>query len=288
MRRRWSSNPWVYLLVCLLLAGVLVLLSISGLLRPFQSILSVPLYALTGLLNRATIATVSAGNELYDVPSLRTRNQQLEAQLAQLTGEVIQLREIASDYTRLSQLLNYTSTINDKEFLTADVVGLEQQGLIRAILINKGTRDGLQAEMPVITELGLVGRIYDVTANASRVQLITDQNSFISGRLQSSRAEGSVEGRGLLTGSLTMGFISVDSEIVIGDLVVTSGLGGNFPPDIVIGQVTSRRSLEFELSQEAQVNSFVNFATLEYVLVITNFEAADISVFDDVVPSEGQ
>jgi rod shape-determining protein MreC len=77
-----------------------------------------------------------------------------------------------------------------------------------------------------------------------------------------------------------MQFIPVDSEVAVGDLVITSGLGGNFPPDIVIGQVTSRRKFEFELWQEAEVSSLVNFATLEFVLVITNFDPADISVFD--------
>jgi rod shape-determining protein MreC len=125
-----------------------------------------------------------------------------------------------------------------------------------------------------------VGRIYDVTANAASIQLITDQNSSVSGRLQTGRAEGAVEGRGLLTGNLRMRDIPIDSEIVVGDLVVTSGLGGNFPPDIVIGQVTSRQSLEFELAQEAQLTSFINFTTLEFVLVITNFEAADITSFE--------
>jgi len=61
---------------------------------------------------------------------------------------------------------------------------------------------------------------------------------------------------------------------------VTSGLGGNFPSDIVIGQVTSLRNLEFELSQEAEVISLVNFNALEFVLVLTGFEPADLSIFE--------
>lgn len=286
MRRRWANNPLFYFFLCLSAASLLIVLSAAGVLAPVQNLLAIPVNVITGFFNRAAITVNNAGNELYDVASLRTRNLELEAQLARLTGEVIQLREIASDYQRLAQLLNYTSANQDRQFITADVVGLEQQGLLRAIIINKGTRDGVRVGMPVQTELGLVGRIYDVTANASRVQLITDQNSYVSGRLQTSRAEGSVRGRGLLTGSLLMQNIGIDSQIIIGDLVVTSGLGGNFPPDIVIGQVTSARSLEFELSQEAQVTSFINFATLEYVLVVTNFQPADISIFDD--PSGGQ
>jgi rod shape-determining protein MreC len=285
MRRSWRNNRWLYLIVCLVVATGIVALGVLGVLRPLQGILTIPINAITNAFTNATQAVNRAGNELYDVPSLRQRNLELEAQLAKITGEVIQLREISSDYQRLTQLLNYTNANQSSEFLTADVVGIEAQGLIRAIIINKGTRDGVQQGMPVVTELGLVGRIYDATANAARVQLITDQNSFVSGRLQTSRAEGSVEGRGLLTGSLVMRYISVESEITIGDLVVTSGLGGNFPPDIVIGQVTSKRNLEFELSQEAQVSSFINFSTLEFVLVVTNFEPANISIFDETTPA---
>jgi rod shape-determining protein MreC len=260
--------------------GIILLAGLSGVFRPIQGLLMIPLTAISSLFNRTAIVADQAGNELFDVNALRQRNQELEAQLARITGELIELREISSDYERLTQLLNYTSANQDREYLTADVVGLEAQGFVRALIINKGSRDGLQVGMPVITELGLVGRVYDVTANSSRVQLITDQNSFVSSRLQTSRAEGSIQGRGLLTGSLTMRYIGIDSEIIVGDLVVTSGLGGNFPPDIVVGQVTSAQSLEFELSQEATISSFIDFSTLEFVLVITNFEPVDISIFD--------
>src|SRR5690606_23659520 len=157
-------------------------------------------------------------------------------------------------------------------------IGVDQQSVVRSILINRGTRDGLALGMPVVTDLGLVGRIYEVSANTARVQLISDQNSAVSGRLQTSRAEGSIVGRGLLTGSLRMQFIPIDAEITVGDLVVTSGLGGNFPPDIVIGQVTSRRKFEFELWQEAEVSSLINFSTLEFVLVVTSFRPADLTI----------
>ena len=72
-------------------------------------------------------------------------------------------------------------------------------------------------------------------------------------------------------GTLRMTFIPLDATVQEGDLVITSGLGGNFPPDIVIGQVTSIRQFEFELYQEAEIRSLNNFDTLEIVLVITNF-----------------
>jgi rod shape-determining protein MreC len=132
--------------------------------------------------------------------------------------------------------------------------------------------------MPVVTRQGLVGRIVQVSASAARVLLVTDPSSAVSARLQTTRVEGSVIGQ--LSGTLRMTFIPLGQTIQEGDLVITSGLGGNFPPDIVIGQVTSIRQFEFELYQEAEIRSLNNFDTLEFVLVITNFQPVDLSVFE--------
>lgn len=282
MRRNWRSNRLILLIVCLILCFGLIGASGVGLLAPAENLLSVPMNALSGLFTRLSFAISGATGDYNDLQALQARNAELETTLAQLQGELIQLREVASDYERLVGLLEYTSSTADSEYLTADVIGQDQYAFVRSIIINKGTRDGIAVGMPVVTDLGLVGRIYKVSANAAQVQLITDQNSFVSGRLQTSRAEGSVQGRGLEAGDLRMQYISLDATITEGDLVVTSGLGGNFPPDLVIGQVTSIQNLEFQLWQEAQVTSLIDFGTLEFVLVVTSFEPADLSVFDAV------
>lgn len=282
MRRSWQSKRLTFLIICLFICAVLMGLSAFGVLDPLEGIVAVPLNFLSGITTRFSLATSDAALSFSDVEALRERNAELEEQLAELTGEVVLLREIASDYERMSDLLEYTSSTTNREYVTADVIGQGQIGFVRSIIINKGTRDGIAIGMPVVTDLGLVGRIWRITANSSQVQLVTDQNSFVSGRLQTSRAEGTIGGEGLETGQLEMLFIPLDAEIPVGDLVVTSGLGGNFPPDIVIGQVVSVRNLEFELTQEAQVASLVDFSTLEFVLVVTSFQPADISAFENV------
>lgn len=282
MRRSWRSNRTLFLIICLIACGILFFASASGIIAPIEEIVSAPINGVTGLFTSISVNVINASNEPSDFESLQRRNAELEEQFALIQGEVIQLREVASDYQRLVGLLEYTSSVTDQEFITADVIGVDSQSSVRSIFINKGTRDGLDIGMPVVTQLGLVGRVFDVSANVARIQLISDQTSAVSGRLQTTRAEGSVQGRGLITGNLRMTFIPLDTEIIEGDLVVTSGLGGNFPPDIVIGQVTSRRSFDFELFQEAEIRSLIDFTTLEFVLVVTNFEPADLSVFDEV------
>ena len=262
------------------LCGGLVLLSITGILTPVESIVATPLNSLSGILNRLTLSLSATLEEFNNLGQLRDRIAELEEQLARRQIESIQLREAASDYERLISLLSYTSALEDQEYLTADVIALEQTGIARSIIINRGTRDGIAVGMPVSTDLGLVGRIIHVSANASQVQLINDENSAVSSRLQATRAHGSIIGQA--SGVLRLTMVDLDEEIRQGDLVITSGLGGNFPADIVVGQVTSVRQFEFELFQEAEVRSLVDFETLEFVLVITSFEPIDLMIFDQM------
>jgi len=275
LRRNWQSNRIIYLLVLLFACSGLIFLSSVGLLAPLEGLASAPMTFFARTFSGAVLAFNEVPMSMEDIEALQQRNAELEEVLVQLQGELAQLREIEQDYQRLVNLLEYTETTENREYVTADVVGVGQYGLVRSIIINKGTRDGITVGMPVVVELGLVGRVYAVSANFSQVQLVTDLNSFVSGRLVDSRAQGTVQGEGLDTGSLEMLYIPLDAEVNEGDLVVTSGLGGNFPADITIGQVVSARNLEFELTQEAQIASLIDFTTLEFVLVITNFEPVE-------------
>lgn len=282
MRQSWRSNRLIFLIVMLSLCGGLMLLSIIGISSQVEGVAATPLNGISGAFSRLSVSLNEIFEDLNNFGRLNERVAELEEQLAQQQVELIQLREVASDYNRLTGLLSYTSNIDNQEFVTADVIAVDQSSIARSIIINRGTRDGIAVGMIVTTDLGLVGRITRVSSNASQVQLVNDENSAVSARLQTTRAEGSVIGQA--SGVLRMTFIDLDEDIVQNDLVITSGLGGNFPPDIVIGQVTSIRQFEFELFQEAEVRSLVDFDTLEFVLVITNFQPVDLSIFS---PEEG-
>ena len=279
MRTLARPSRLLSLLLMLTLCGVLMTLSIAGALAPVEDVAAAPLTGLSGLLNRAALTFNKALESLDDWGNAQDRIAELEEQLARRQVELIRLREAASDYERLVSLLGYISALEEQDFITADVIAVEQTGIARNIIINRGTRDGLAIGMPVTTELGLVGRIVDVGANASQVQLIADENSSVSSRLQTTRAHGSIIGQA--SGALRLTMVDLDEEIRQGDLVITSGLGGNFPADIVVGQITSVRQFEFELFQEAEVRSLIDFASLEVVLVVTSFEPIDLSAFDE-------
>jgi len=275
-RRGWRGNRGVYFAVMLLLAIGLIVASRTGVLAPLENVLATPLNAAAGAFQQVALRLSLGLGDLADFQSLQQRNAELEEALARLQAEVVDLREINNDYGRLAQLLDYTTNAQNQEFVTADVIAVDQTSALRSIAINRGTRDGIAIGVPVVTPQGLVGRIIEVGANASRVLLITDLSSYVSARLQTTRAEGTVNGQ--VSGNLLMTFIPLGEDVREGDIVLTSGLGGNFPPDLVIGQVTSTR--QAELFQEAQVRSLINFDTLEIVLVMTNFQPIDLSVFE--------
>jgi rod shape-determining protein MreC len=276
--RRSRRGRASVLLLSLTICFVLFLLSVIGLLAPIENLAASPLNAFSGILNRAALAITGGVSDFAQLNQLRQRNADLEEALARLQPELVEAREIQSDYERLADLFSYASAATNQRFIAADVIGGDSNSLLRrsTILINRGARDGIAVGMPVVTGQGLVGRIIRISADASQVLLITSPNSFVSARIQSSRAEGTVAGD--ISGPLEMNFIPLGARVQPGDVVLTSGLGGNFPPDLIIGQVTAVR--QAELFQIAQVRSLINFDALEIVLVITNFQPIDTSVFD--------
>ena len=279
MSARFLRNRGFLFALSITLALALILLSASGNLRPFESVVAFPLTIISGVLNQLALRLSGDIEDLGELRYLRQRVVDLEELVGQYQSEQITLREIQHDFDRMAALLNYAQTNETARYLAAEIIATETSGLLRGIIVNRGSRDGVAVGMPVVTELGLVGRIVDVKANAAQVLLVTDVNSAVSSRLQSTRAQGSV--RGGAGGGLRMTLIPLDAIIQLNDVVMTSGLGGNFPADLIIGQASSIRQFEFELFQEAEVSSLIDFGALEFVLIITSFQPADLSAFED-------
>lgn len=273
----YRSNRLLLFVISVILCGILIALSVAGLTAPIGNLLAVPLQWVEGVANGLVMRTTGLAEDILTIQQLEERNRSLEAALAAYQAEIVELREIRHDYDRIAALLEYTRARQNEEYLVADVIGRDISAFTRVIFINRGARDGVTEGMPVVTEKGLVGRVTQVSANAAQVLLITDPISAVNARLLNSRAEGSVLGQ---AGGLRMTYIDLNATLQEGDTAVTSGLGGNFPEGIIIGQVTSIRQFQFELFQEAEIRSLNDFDRLETVLVITNFQPVDLSVFE--------
>jgi len=210
-----------------------------------------------------------------DLVSLRARNTELEAQVSQLQVQVIELQQRVNETEILAALVDFSRSNPESTYKAAAVIGRDPSPFLHYIIINRGSNDDIRRGMPVVTNQGLVGRVDAVIADAARVQLITDPASAVNVHLQN--ADTTAVALGSVTGDVSLDMISQDAIVQPGDLVLTSGLGGGYPSDLIIGQVITLRTLEYELFQQATIQPAVDFTRLAIVLVITNFRPVDIT-----------
>ena len=268
------SRSWRTIVLALLAVG-LVALALGGYLTPAIRVVVTPLVGVQTWLADRYSTLVDFVTAPRDVAELTRRNEELEAEVSRLQATVIELQQQNQQIDVLSALVDFARANPSYDYIAADVIGYDPSPFLQYVIINRGSDDGLRRGMPVVTAQGLVGRISAVIAGAARVQLITDAGSIVNVSLQSSEAGAVLQGS--LTGELTLTMIPSDVGVEPGELLLSSGLGGNFPPNILIGQVTGVRSRSFELFQTASVQPVVDFSRLEIVLVIRNFRPVDIS-----------
>lgn len=257
-----------------LLAGAVFVLNIGGYLGRVQDAALPPLAAGQDWLSQRYFTIRDLVNSPRDVATLQTRIGELEGENAQFRDQIIALEEKAAEAEVLGALLNYARTRPESRYLSTNVIGLDPSPFVRSINIGVGSDRGVLHGMPVVTDEGLVGRVTEITAGASRVQLITDPASAVNVQLQGSRADGLLAAQP--NGELWVELIDQNATVEPGELVLTSGLGGAFPADIPVGHVVSVRRRDFELFQRAVIQPTVNFDDLEIVLLITNFQLLEI------------
>ncbi len=271
MKRKTPQNLQWFVVV-LAVAGLMTL-ALSGYLHQAVGEAAKPWVSFQGWFANRITAIFEFFTIPRDMASLRQRNKELEDQVAELQTRIIQLDQQLREAQLLYALLQFARSSPQNEYIAAAVIGEDPSPFLQYIILDKGSEDGIHHGMPVVTEQGLVGRIDAVIATASRVQLVTDSNSAVNIRLKKSNVEGLLVGS--LTGDISIEMIQQDEKLEVGDMILTSGLGGDFPPDVVVGRITGTRKLETDLFQTATVQSSVDFKALRAVLVIRNFRPVD-------------
>ncbi|MFN3762408.1 MAG: rod shape-determining protein MreC [Anaerolineae bacterium] len=281
-RRTWRC--WLPL-TFLILSILFLALHETRILAPVERSLQVILAPL----QRATTTLVRNIGDLSqtvrEVRELRVRVAELEEQVDALTVENVRLREYEAEVVQLRGLLGFVRANPTWAFLGADVVGRsacinapcgevvgqEPNPYLRTITINVGQADGVAVGMPVVTGGAvLVGRVVETGLHTSKVRLVTDTGHSVAAILQQSRATGLVVGQA--DGSLRMLYIPQEDTVQVGDIVLTSGLGGAFPRGLVVGQVVQVVKQDFALFQEAIVNPAVDYRRVELTLVVKSFQ----------------
>ncbi|MHB9034002.1 MAG: rod shape-determining protein MreC [Anaerolineae bacterium] len=212
----------------------------------------------------------SIADSLEGIQRLRDENTTLRKENAELRNQVILLQEAQLENETLRKELSFKSSVPSYQLLSAEVIGRDSSELFKYIIIDRGSNDGVQAGQPVITSDGLVGRISEVGPVSSKIMLITDSSSSVSTLIQRSRATGMTQG--YPGQGLVMRYIPQSDSVQVGDIVLTSGLGGGFPMRLVVGQVAEVTDQDVAMFQEARIIPAVNLPALESVMVMLSFE----------------
>jgi rod shape-determining protein MreC len=199
----------------------------------------------------------------------RRENEELRREVERLQREVQESRERVAAAARLERLLDFRSDTGYK-MLAARVIGHDASGLYRTLLIDRGSSDGVERQQAVLAPDGVVGRVIKVFPRSALVLLLTDRSSGIDAIVQRTRNQGVVQGRG--GSGCELRYLDRSADVVVGDFVVTSGMGGRFPKGVWIGQV-SEINRGGDLFQSVDVRPSAGLERLEEVWVVTGAEA---------------
>ena len=261
--------------IIFLIVGGIMALALGGYFSSGSNVFTTSLVTVQSWFSSRFVAVQEFLTAPRDMASLRQRNTELETEVSELQAQVIQLQQEVGETQILAALVDFSRANPENTYKAAAVIGEDPSPFLQYVIINRGSNDGIQRGMPVVTNQGLVGRVDAVIADAARIQLITDPASNVNVRLQNAEVDASLIGS--VTGDVMLDLIPQDVALEPGDLVLTSGLGGGYPPDLIVGQVVNIRTRDFDLFQQAAVQPVVDFNHLQIVLVIVNFKPVDFS-----------
>jgi rod shape-determining protein MreC len=206
---------------------------------------------------------------------LEEENRLLREIIEEMKRERIQLLEFQGENSRLRSLLGFKKDFQ-KPLLPAEVIGKDLSGWFQTVVIDRGTRDGIEEGMAVVSVQGVVGQIMESSKSFARVLLITDPNSAVAALVQRTRARGIVKGNGRQMCRLE--YLHRSDEVEPGDLILSSGLDGVYPKGVPIGTVLKAEKRDPELFQRVEILPSADFRRLEDVMVLCdkrNLEETD-------------
>jgi len=231
----------------------------SNLVMPIQN-------GLTYLKNKVS------GNSTFftDIKNLKEENEQIKQKNSELEQALRELENIKTENETLKEYLSLTEKYGEYKTIPGYVINKDISNYSKTIVINLGKDDGVEENMTVIGDKGLVGHVISVTNKTSKVQTIIDTASSVSCSMSTTKdsivCKGTLDDKSLLKAM----YIPTDSNIIQGDSIETSGLGGIYPKGIHIGIVKKVTNTKNMTDRYALVQTSVDFDKLDTVLVITN------------------
>ncbi len=224
----------------------------------------------------AKISEGLGGFSLYfgKMGDLIDENQSLREENESLRENEIYYNAVADENARLREYLEIKKIYSDFEFSDALIISRGSESYMTIITLNRGSADGIEVGMPVITRLGLVGSVIEVSLNSCKVRTIIEDRGACGAYITRSGEIGIIEGditykdRGICS----LNYLSQNADVEVGDIVYTSGAGSVFPRDIPVGRVTKVTENAYDRTKSAEIECFVDFQDLTYVMIVTSFE----------------
>jgi rod shape-determining protein MreC len=221
---------------------------------PLQGLLTAPVDLARGLVRRYVALT-----------GLRSENDALRTRLSELEDENLQYREALLESAHLDRIAEVRSEL-ELPMLPAQVASRDLSPWYRTVLVDRGREHDVRSGMPAVTEDGIVGLVTATSPHAARVMLLLDRQSAVDVMVQRSRVRGIV--RGLGSDEREHEYTVRGEDVQVGDMVITSGLGGVYPKGLRIGEVVSVSAAGSQLLQRARIRPAVDFGRLEQLFVV--------------------
>jgi rod shape-determining protein MreC len=256
----------IIILILLVFISNLNLESLSYIENVVSTIVMPVQNGLTYLKNKIT------GNQTFfeNINNLQQENEELKEKNAELEKTLREFEIVKNENATLKEYLNLTEQYGDYETKAAYIINKDFSNYNNIFIINVGSKDGIEPNMTVISEKGLVGYVISTTESTSKVQTIIDTASTVSATLSSSKDNLICKGTLEESGSLKATYIPTTATILQGDKVETSGMGGIYPKGIYIGTVKQVVSTKNISDRYAIIEPAVDFDKVDTVLVITN------------------
>ena len=214
-----------------------------------------------------------------NMDELIKENERLKEQIKNLENQLDSTILTEEENDRLRDYLEIKESYEDFQMCEALIIGGKGDGYSSIIKINKGTRDGLSVNMPVIVKEGLVGVLCEVGSSWSNVRLICEASAGVGAYISRSGEIGILQGDIAYTkkGEMKLTYLDEEADVTEGDIVYTSGSGSVYPGGILVGTVTEVRDDEYSRSKVATVKCAVDFQSLQYVLVVKKFTGGEFT-----------
>ncbi|MBR1654341.1 MAG: rod shape-determining protein MreC [Clostridia bacterium] len=270
--RKDKKNTIVGIIITILILIFLVAVSnikvdkISQIGNPFTKFVNNIQNGMVYLKNRV------AGNDQFfiNVDEMKQENENLKKENSQLEQSLRELEILKAENATLREYVNLTDKYTEYSTYPAYVIQTDISNYSKTIIINAGKKDGIDVNMTVISDKGLVGHVISVTDDTAKVQTIIDTSSTVTGTISTTRD--SIVARGVIDSNkeLKASFIPTEANILEGDMLETSGIGGIYPKGIHIGTIKKVVNTKNITNRYALIETAVDFGKLETVLVITN------------------